>query len=332
MSKTKVLNVTLGTVTPLFLGGADPRGSPELRGSSLRGAMRYWLRALLGAHRGDDFAAVNQAESAVFGNTNKASPVILRVKGRPHYADLERRSRVSGYNYLYWSLFLQHRDRNPRCIAPGSIFEVSLGLRPGIHQDQVLWQAGAALWLTVRLGGLGTRSRRTLGSLTAREETALVSPLPPFVSAADDPTALVTELEVGLRRLHSIVNNDRGQPSRKFNVLHEDRCSIWVVGESQLWPTWEDAAERMGTVLREFRQGFPLHKRASLGLPLKGLEKRPCERYASPLILTVAPLRKRGFVGIVVIFEPLIGSIGNFKDSLVRPFVESFGIKKEVAL
>ncbi len=61
------LTVTLEAVTPLFLGGANPRGAPELRASplqaqvrspranprgapelrapSFRGAMRYWMRA-----------------------------------------------------------------------------------------------------------------------------------------------------------------------------------------------------------------------------------------------------------------------------------------------
>ncbi len=42
------LSVTLETVTPLFLGGADPRGAPDLRSSAFRGALRYWLRAALG--------------------------------------------------------------------------------------------------------------------------------------------------------------------------------------------------------------------------------------------------------------------------------------------
>jgi CRISPR-associated protein Cmr1 len=39
------ITVKLETVTPLFLGGADPRGEPELRPPAFRGAMRYWLRA-----------------------------------------------------------------------------------------------------------------------------------------------------------------------------------------------------------------------------------------------------------------------------------------------
>ncbi|WP_448575939.1 type III-B CRISPR module RAMP protein Cmr1, partial [Thermomicrobium sp.] len=42
------IRLPLETLTPLFLGGADPRGDPELRASSVRGALRFWLRALLG--------------------------------------------------------------------------------------------------------------------------------------------------------------------------------------------------------------------------------------------------------------------------------------------
>jgi CRISPR-associated protein Cmr1 len=40
------VELTLETVTPLFLGGALHQ--PELRPASVRGALRYWLRAALG--------------------------------------------------------------------------------------------------------------------------------------------------------------------------------------------------------------------------------------------------------------------------------------------
>jgi len=57
----------LETVTPLFLGGADPRGEPELRAASFRGALRFWLRALLGGMIGDkNLDALHQAEATVF--------------------------------------------------------------------------------------------------------------------------------------------------------------------------------------------------------------------------------------------------------------------------
>src|SRR5438132_938569 len=70
------LTVTLQAVTPLFLAGADSGGAPELRAASFRGALRFWLRALLGAHLGNDLNALHEAESAIFGNPNGASSVV----------------------------------------------------------------------------------------------------------------------------------------------------------------------------------------------------------------------------------------------------------------
>lgn len=51
---TASLTVTLETVTPLFLGAAEPRGGAELRAPSFRGALRYWPRALVGGAIGDN--------------------------------------------------------------------------------------------------------------------------------------------------------------------------------------------------------------------------------------------------------------------------------------
>ncbi|MCX7683492.1 MAG: type III-B CRISPR module RAMP protein Cmr1 [Anaerolineae bacterium] len=45
------VRVRLETVTPVFLGGADPCGAPELRPPAFRGALRYWLRAAIEAAR-----------------------------------------------------------------------------------------------------------------------------------------------------------------------------------------------------------------------------------------------------------------------------------------
>lgn len=42
MTEIQTLTVTLETITPLFLGGTDPRGAPEIRPPSFRGALRYW--------------------------------------------------------------------------------------------------------------------------------------------------------------------------------------------------------------------------------------------------------------------------------------------------
>ncbi len=69
----------LKVLTPMFMGGADPEGEPELRPASIRGAMRFWFRAIAGAvtNKPED---VYRLESEVFGNTERKSKVVVRVK------------------------------------------------------------------------------------------------------------------------------------------------------------------------------------------------------------------------------------------------------------
>jgi CRISPR-associated protein Cmr1 len=148
---THKLQATLETVTPLFLGGSDPRGQPELRAASFRGAMRFWLRALLGGVLGDRPAEIFQCESQVFGSTDHASPVVVRLK--PHRLDW-------GEHYP-----LPHHEK-PRFrgfngFNPGQQFGVCLLS----HDEVALQQAQKALLLLCYLGGLGRRSRRGFGSL-----------------------------------------------------------------------------------------------------------------------------------------------------------------------
>jgi CRISPR-associated protein Cmr1 len=68
-------------VTPLFVGGSDPQ-QPEIRAASFRGALRFWLRALLGGVLGDRPDKIFQCKSQVFGSTDYASPVVVRLE--PH--------------------------------------------------------------------------------------------------------------------------------------------------------------------------------------------------------------------------------------------------------
>lgn len=147
------VHIILKTVTPLFLGGANPRGAPELRPTPFRGALRFWLRALLGGVLGDDVKAVQDAESKVFGSTQYASPITVQVGSesaptwRPYRPLLHNPQRAfvfkgieTGYEF---TLQLRARSGSP------SVFDV----------------AAASLALLVLLGGVGKRSRRGFGTL-----------------------------------------------------------------------------------------------------------------------------------------------------------------------
>jgi CRISPR-associated protein Cmr1 len=70
----------LEVVTPLFLGGADGK-TAELRPPSIRGAMRFWFRAMMGGIVGGNIEALKKLEADVFGDTDKASCFNLSLRG-----------------------------------------------------------------------------------------------------------------------------------------------------------------------------------------------------------------------------------------------------------
>lgn len=145
-----LLTVKLRTVSPLFLGGANPRGQPELRSASVRGQLRYWLRAMLGTRLSDP-NKVWDYESDVFGSTDAGSALSIRL----HHGSLSTAS---------YPLMPHKHDRpaSQEAISPEQNFELELATRPGIPIPAYGFVA-LELWLL--LGGLGKRSRRMFGAL-----------------------------------------------------------------------------------------------------------------------------------------------------------------------
>lgn len=146
------LKITLETVTPLFLAGADPKGDPELRPPAFRAAMRYWWRAALGGVIGDNLSRLTELESRVFGSTKFASPIGLRLK---------QLAKLNGET----ALILPHKGgASRRCIPEGTRFELTLSAHFTCDAD--IWQAAcAALQIALSFGGVGLRSRRGHGTL-----------------------------------------------------------------------------------------------------------------------------------------------------------------------
>ena len=144
------LSVRLEAVTPLLLGGANPKGSPELRPPSFRGVMRYWLRAALGGVIGDsNLEGLHKLESAVFGSPDVGSPISIRL--RPLNIGRSR------------AYILPHKNKGRR---DGLIGDLELVMTQTRKQDTVIWNAAcASLELALTFGGVGLRSRRGYGTL-----------------------------------------------------------------------------------------------------------------------------------------------------------------------
>jgi len=208
------MKVALELITPLFLGGSNPRGEPELRASSFRGALRFWLRALLGGVLGDRPDKIFQRESQVFGSTDHASPVVVRLE--PHNLGSD------SFNPL------PHKQVNFRFngFKPGQRFDIYLLSR----DKDALQQAQKALQLLCYLGGLGRRSRRGFGSLQITEGKLALT------------ATSVEELANALKQqLNSILPSSFAKLSDvpRFPILHPGWAQIKVYGKE--FNGWEEA-------------------------------------------------------------------------------------------
>ncbi|HDQ72525.1 MAG TPA: type III-B CRISPR module RAMP protein Cmr1 [Chloroflexi bacterium] len=265
------LELELEAITPLFLGGAEPRGSPpELRAASVRGALRYWLRALLGGTMGDgDLDALRATEDSVFGSTNAGASAIILTLAHNGLETTEFRKRGAirergqfkpeGADYLLWSMSETGKKERGnwqparQYIVPGARFTMAMRPRLGAPgAEDAWWRASAALWLLTQLGALGSRSRRGAGSLCVTEEPGQAD-LPPF----KPPPAvrdLQAQLESGLRQIReSLVMTGSVRTPPRFDVLAPGACNVWILADGRPWSTWQQALDGIGGQMRDFR-------------------------------------------------------------------------------
>lgn len=326
------VELTLETVTPLFLGGADQQ-QPELRPASVRGALRYWLRAALGGVIGDNnLDTLRRLEAEVFGKTEHGSAVVVRLRDTLNQTanfDLDYTNPPSGHDYFYYSTQLGTNKRMP-FTAGQTNATLILSARPGaVNADDALQKAVASAWLLTCLGGLGMRARRCGGSLQVT--SGGLTKLPPFFVNAQTPADLQTHLATGLKQISALMGTLQSPPG-DFDVLHPDVCRVWVITSAPTWQTWKDAVNAMGSTMKSFREKQPDRNRtnAVFGLPINHAPeniKRLTTRRASPLWLRVTKLANDNYVGVATLFKadfidgtPTIG--GGY--ALIEQFVNSF--------
>lgn len=329
-----VVRITLETVTPLFAGGADPRGEPELRAASVRGILRFWWRALVAGVIGDeDLDALRKKETDVFGEAEVGSPVIIRLSGQPRPQRFQPNQNQRGVSYLLWSMLRTNRQ----CLPSATSFTLNVQTRPGTNSGSEAFNGAlASLWLLTRLGGLGSRSRRGGGSVQITStQTDLPTGMPDLRLRAQTPQQFRDELVNGLKQLQALVKANVATPTLPsanpdFDVLHPNCCRIVVLNRQ--WSTWEQALDEVGQKFQIFRSRRPPDyqnvkdvlsgntnslstvQRAAFGLPIvfyyrslggqQGtLEGRTHERRASPLLIRVVRLTNGAHTVVMTVFK-----------------------------
>ena len=165
--KEKFLELDLRVMTALYGGGAEAGHNDvedPFRIPSIRGQLRFWWRATIGG-RYQDESKLREAEAAIWGSTEQASRVRLRML----YADRgsERVAAGLGADGRWqkeqpdYALFPAQEDRKHiGKLYFGGRFRLEVAA-----EEAVLPDVDAALWAWVTFGGIGGRTRRGAGSL-----------------------------------------------------------------------------------------------------------------------------------------------------------------------
>lgn len=145
---------TCETITPMFMYGADGK-TPELRVASIKGVMRFWWRAING---NSNIKALKDAESEIFGSTDRRSKVNIRIRHNGKPIEIEAKKIKEQFKYLFFSIDMEN-EKEKKCFI-NLKFEVILSSR----DEKALQEACYSFILLSLFGGLGSRSRRGGGS------------------------------------------------------------------------------------------------------------------------------------------------------------------------
>jgi CRISPR-associated protein Cmr1 len=151
----QTITFTCEMITPMFLSGAD-QSIPELRPPSIKGAMRFWWRAMNGHLSLED---LKRQESLIFGGTEPAqrSRVIIRCE--------QKNFNIADNKYR----MIAHKGGNSKCFETKQEVCITLGITQNINLGNGkvfnLDMLKALFEVFCYLGGLGKRNRRGNGGL-----------------------------------------------------------------------------------------------------------------------------------------------------------------------
>lgn len=187
--KPKVITASYKIVTPMFMGGADQTPEDGVRPPSVKGALRFWWRALnwgeIRSNKNNDEDALkelHQQEALLFGSANDndrkvgQGKFLLRTTlskekiERPKLAGL-------GLQYLLGQGLYNFKEGLLRdAITEGNI-RIDCVLHPSITMEQKE-QLEQALLIFGLLGCLGSRARKGFGSISIQHINSEKYPAP----------------------------------------------------------------------------------------------------------------------------------------------------------
>ncbi|MEW5821982.1 MAG: type III-B CRISPR module RAMP protein Cmr1, partial [Cyanobacteriota bacterium] len=203
-------------ITPMFLAGANGR-TPELRPPSIKGAMRFWWRAinanLVENKNGKcDYTKLIEEEAKIFGSSDE-------------------KVGKSKFSIRIMSTILNYKDYSPvphstktfkfAGINPNQTFQIIL--KPNEKQFRNI------LEITLLLGSLGKRSRRGFGSVKINKINSIIYNSP-------------SSLQELINLLNKIHNNFKIN-SNKIDLIKPNSADYPYIKEIQLGKSYSSSEE-----------------------------------------------------------------------------------------
>ena len=293
----QIIEAEYNIVTPMFIGGGDKNDAPEIRPPSVKGALRFWWRALqwgacLNSHNQDVSAALkalHQQEAELFGAAAKDEAYgqgLCRIKLK----NMQSKGIEQGWptnndgdaGFLGFGLdATQGGEPHRKAISQGS-FTVCLMLKSKISTEQIN-QLKDTLVLWGLLGGLGSRSRRGFGSVAIKK---LADQDFDFKQAADY-----------YKCINNLLKTTALAPAIPLFTAINEAMQIAQAGQHK---DYRRLMDQLGGSYKLARQEAGKGRaKAPFGLPLAGNRGVADEsRRSSPLLMHIHPIDKE-FIAMV---------------------------------
>lgn len=269
MKKKKVFKCEL--LTPMFGGSALP-GKCELRPPAIKGALRFWWRAM---HGNLGLKEMRVKEEALFGTVRgKAGKSKVSVHVRHDLKELKPEEYLQQYRAMFASPSLKYLAYGP-CengeYSSNAFVNGTFLLEIGYDEDlnmQPVWDALAAL---VNYGGLGSRTRNGWGKIRISAWPEGVVPKMRINSTADQTSYSAF--------------------SRNAVVLHSE----------DEFPNSAGAMQYLSKIYKEYRYGQDeenqYKNRLLIARPISQAPKDRVlpDRHAKSVFLGIAPLDNNAF-------------------------------------
>jgi len=284
-------------VTPMFIGGADKTEPPEIRPPSIKGALRFWWRALhwgryLQEAQGNKDQALqnlHQKEAELFGaafRDDKYGQGLCTLKLKNVVTKGTEESWPSnndpGAGFLGYGLDRTKEEPHRKAVSQGS-FTVCLILKKEINDEQIT-QLKNTLTMWGLLGGAGSRSRRGFGSVAIKK--------------LDNQEFNFKTAEQYGAEVRALLNKITLSPEMPIFTALNDAMTI---AEAGIGNDARRLMDRLGSQYKNARKeaGAGLAK-LPFGLPLAGNRGSSDEdnRRSSPLLMHIHPIDKQ-FVAMI---------------------------------